>query len=268
MRNAAFPGGSRVPLRLAYGADWSIFGLPATLPADTSVAFGSAAALEQLGMPEPVGGVETIDGVGYAVAGSLTVPEHLAFLEPVLIAPQPAGTDRPVSTLVVIAERPDLVAPVAAAIGGILAVTDPSKVSVQTSEDLASLRAIIEGQLGSFGQTLTIGILALTGLLAAAILYGIVMMRRKDYGRRRALGASQRLIVSMLLIQTAVLAAVGAVAGSTVGAAILLAGGDPMPGLAYVGGVSILAVVVAIIASLVPAVVASRREPISELRVP
>ena len=270
VQNAAFPGGTKVPLRLAYGDDWSTLGLPEPLPAPGGIAYASPFAAEQLGLTDHIGQVVAPGGAGYGVGGNATVPDHLRFLEPVLIAPQPAttGTPDPISVLVVIAERPDLVAPVSSAVTSVLAVTDPSKITLETSEDLATLRALIEGQLGSFGRTLTLGILALTAVLAAAILYGIVMLRRKDFGRRRALGASQGLIITLLLTQTALLAVIGAAFGSAAALSVLAATGDPSPGWAYTLGVGILAVGVAIVAALLPALAAARREPITELRVP
>ncbi|MGR0318688.1 ABC transporter permease [Agromyces sp. ZXT2-3] len=268
VQNAAFPGGIRVPLRKAWSDDWTPFRLPVPLSTGGEIAYGSNLALEQLGMAEPVGKIRSTDGLVLGVAARAVVPEHLRFLEPVLIAPAPEGEPAPVSVLVVIADRPDLVAPVALAVTSVLAVDDPTKVDVQTSEDLAKLRALIEGQLGSFGRGLTLGILALTSVLAAAILHALVMLRRKDFGRRRALGASQRLIILLLVVQVGVLGAVGAAVGIGVALIVLAAGGDPLPGPDYIAGLGILAVLVGALASVVPAVIAARREPIVELRVP
>ncbi|GAA1968238.1 ABC transporter permease [Agromyces allii] len=268
VQNGAFPGGTRVPLRLVWADDWRIIGLPRDPARVGDIAWGSQAALDQLGMPDSIGTITDTDGIGFAVGGLLDLPAHLAFLEPALFAPQPPDSVGPVSVLVVIAERPDLVAPVASAVTGVLAVDDPTKVTVQTSAALATLRGLIEGQLGAFGRGLTVGILLLTSALAAAILYGLVMLRRKDFGRRRALGASQRLIIALLVTQTGLISALGAITGSTVALGVLASTGDPLPGSAYVAGLIVLAVAVGVIASLLPAIAAARREPIRELRVP
>lgn len=268
VQNAAFPGGNRVPLRLVWADNWSKAGMRASVPGTGDIAWGSQAALDQLGMTDPVGTVADTDGVGYAVGGRLHLPSHLSFLEPALFAPQPPDISRPISVLVIIAERPDLVAPVASAVTGVLSVDDPAKVTVQTSEALATLRGMIEGQMGSFGRTLTVGILLLTGALAAVILYGLVMLRRKDFGRRRALGASQHLIVALLITQNGIIAITGAALGSACALGVLAMIGDPLPGVGYVAGLVVLAVAVGILASLLPAIAAARREPIRELRVP
>ncbi|GGR30650.1 ABC transporter permease [Agromyces mediolanus] len=92
--------------------------------------------------------------------------------------------------------------------------------------------------------------------------------RRHGRGRRRALGASRRLIVRLLLIQTLILALTGALIGTTVSVLVLELGSDPLPPPAYLFSVGVLSVAVAVLASVIPAIVASRREPVAELRVP
>jgi putative ABC transport system permease protein len=126
----------------------------------------------------------------------------------------------------------------------------------------------VQGQLGSFGRNLVIVIFALTALLVAAILYGLVMLRRKDFGRRRALGASQSLIVAILLTQMAVLSVIGAILGSAGAAIGLIATGDPLPSWDFFTAVCILATVTGLVAALAPALAAARRDPLKELRVP
>lgn len=268
-RNADIPGGTRVPVRLSWGDDLTALGVPAELALPDRSAYASAAALEQLGMPDAVGGLETTGGADYAVMGRVEVPDYLQFLEPMIVVPQERSDDKAaVGVLVVIAESPDLVGPVSSAVLSVLAVDDPTKVKVSTSESLATLRGLIQGQLGSFGRNLVIVIFALTAVLVAAILYGLVMLRRKDFGRRRALGASQGLIVGLLLTQTAALSATGAIVGSGAAAVGLLVGGDPLPGVDFFVAVSLLTIVVGMAAALLPALAAARRDPLKELRVP
>lgn len=269
VRNAAIPEGTRVPVRLVWGEELSAIGVADTQPLGSGSAYASALALRQLGMLDGVGGIVSTDGADYAVMGELEVPDFLQFLEPLVVVPrETSDAAASVSVLVVIAETPDLVGPVSDAVLSVLAVDDPTKVKVSTSESLAKLRALVQGQLGSFGRNLVIVIFALTAMLVAAILYGLVMLRRKDFGRRRALGASQGLIVGLLLTQMAALSVVGAVLGS-VGAAVgLAATGDPLPGLDFFVAVGVLAVAVGTMAALLPAIAAARRDPLRELRVP
>ncbi|WP_374974661.1 ABC transporter permease [Microbacterium trichothecenolyticum] len=267
--NAAVPDGTRVPVRLAYGTHLSRLGIPATSPLPGDLAYASPQALEQLGLPDIAGSITTTTGSNYAMAGAITTPDFLTGFEPVVLAPQPdAAGDETVNVLLVIADRPDLVTPVSNAVFSVLAVDDPSKISVQTSQALADLRAIVQTQLGTFSRGLVLVTLAVTGVLVAVILYALVMMRRKDFGRRRALGATRGLIIGLLLTQTLLLAIVGVAAGLAASAIALAATGDPFPGVEFTGALAILTLTTAAVASLLPAAVASTREPIRELRVP
>ncbi|WP_318247062.1 ABC transporter permease [Microbacterium gallinarum] len=267
--NTLIDDGTRVPVRFAYGTDFERLGVPADSPLPGELAYAAPAALDQLGLADDTGALILTTGADFAVAGALDSPDFLAALQPLTLVPRPDATgDEPVGVLVVIAERPDLVAPVSDAVLSVLAPADPSKITVETSEALAQLRALIQGQLGSFSRGLVLGLLALTGALVAVLLYGLVMMRRKDYGRRRALGATRGLIVALLVTQTAVLALAGITVGTAASAIILFASGDPLPGVAFTAALAVLALCTALVAALIPAIVASRREPIRELRVP
>lgn len=267
--NTALPDGTRVPIRLAYGSYLERIGIPANSPVPGELAYASTEALEQFGLPDTAGSITTTDGSSYGVAGRLETPDFLADFRPLTLIPQHSEYGQEmVNVLVVIAARPDLVAPVADAVLSVLAVDDPTKVTVQTSEGLAQLRALIQGQLGSFARGLVLVMLAVTGALVAIILYGLVMMRRKDFGRRRALGATRGMIIGLLLVQTAILAIAGVLVGSNVAAIALVLANDPLPGAMFFLAVGVLAVATALFAALLPAIAASRREPIKELRVP
>lgn len=267
--NAAIPDGTRVPVRFVYGDDLSRLGIPNAPAVPDELVWASNDALEQLGLPDASGGITLTTGESFGIGGRLDVPDFLTDFEPVVVSPRiEKNGEEPVSVLVVVAERPDLVAPVSDAVLSVLAVDDPSQVSIRTSEALASLRAIIQGQLGTFSRGLVLAALALTGMLVAILLYGLVMMRRKDFGRRRALGASRGLIVGLLVAQTVALTAVGVVIGSVASVAVLIVTRDPLPGLEFTVALAALTFVTTSVAALIPALVASRREPIRELRVP
>lgn len=264
-KNSIVSDGSRVPVRLAYGSDLGRLGAPAS---SEPRVYASRQALDELGLADIAGSVTTTEGVTYSVGGQLAAPDFLASFEPLALVPQPENSGQSIGVLIVIAKSPDAVAPVADAVLSVLAVDDPTRVSVQTSETLAELRALVDNQLSSFSRGLVLIVLGLTGTLVAVILYGLVMMRRKDFGRRRALGATKAWIISLLLIQTAILALVGVVLGSAVSLVSLLAASDPLPGAEFFLQTGILAIATAMLAALIPAVAASRREPIRELRVP
>lgn len=267
--NTAIPDGIRVPVRRAYGDHLARLGIPQNSPVSDEQAWASDTALEQLGMPDDTGIITLTTGLTAGVGGRIDIPDFLQEFEPVVLIPQrDISGEEPIALLVVIAESPELVAPVSDAVLSVLAPQDPTKVTVQTSEALAQLRGLIEGQLGSFSRELVIALLTLTGLLVAALLSGLVMMRRKDFGRRRALGATRPLIIGLILAQTGILAFTGIIIGTTASAVTLIATGDPWPGLAFTMALGTLTLATTLVAALIPAIIASRREPIRELRVP
>lgn len=267
--NAAIPDGIKVPVRRAYGAQLDALGMPPVSPLPDGIAWASRSALEELGMPDHAGGITLGDGSSYGVRGPIDIPDFLADVEPAILVPRPSTRiDEPIAVLVVIADTPDLVAPVTDIVLSVLGADDPTKVTVETSEALAHLRSLIEGQLGSFSRGLVVAVLGLTGSLVGILLLGLVLMRRKDFGRRRALGASRALIVGLVLSHTAILAALGVLVGMGGSIAILLVGGDPCPSMAFSVALGTLAILTAVVSAILPAAVASRRDPIRELRVP
>lgn len=287
VRNSAFSGGTAVALRRMWTADTTPLALPptggtgtstavtstATSPtvADTgtSAVHASARALSALGMSQGSGGVSDEAGGDYAVVGGLTTPGYLTSLEPLaLIAGPPADQAQPVALLVVVASTPDLVAPLRAAVVSLLGVDDPKTVTVSTSEDLTVLRDAVAGQLRTFSRTLVAGVLAATAALVAVFQGAAVVARRKDFGRRRAVGATRGLIIALLLTQTSVLAGIGSLTGAGLALTALAAAGDALPGADFVVAVVVLAIGTSLAATLLPAVIAARRDPLKELRVP
>ncbi len=266
--NTAIDGGTRVPVRFAYGDGLDRLGIPRDSPVPGGLAYASPLALDELGMPDGVGSITLSNGAAFGVAGEIDTPDFLAPFEPVVLIPQPTSGAERISVLLVIAESPELVAPLSDAVVSLLAVDDQSKITVQTSEALAQLRAIVQAQLGTFARGLVIVMMAVAGTLVAIVLFGLVMMRRKDFGRRRALGATRGLIVGLLLTQTAMLAVGGVLIGIVASVVVLVAARDPLPGWAFTTATALLAVGTALLAAILPALVAARREPIRELRVP
>ncbi len=264
--NSAVPDGTRVPVRFVYGGDLARLGLPERT-AIQDLAWASPLALQQFGLPDSVGGITTVSGTSFGMSGVLTVTEELRQLEPLALIPR-ENWDDSVGLIIVIAQSPELVVPVSEAVFSVLAPEDPSMITVQTSAALAELRGLIQDQLGAFSRGLVLILLGVMGALVAILLYGLVMMRRKDFGRRRALGATRGLIVTLLLVQTSLLATMGISIGILVATLTLVASGDPLPGPPFTAALAVLTLMTTVIAALVPALVASFREPIRELRVP
>jgi len=267
--NTLITDGARVPLRYVFSDHLARIGVPEHADTRDAHAFASPTALTSLGMPDGTGAITTTSGDTLIVAGSVQTPDFLNDFEPLVLAPAPVPEEpTTLAVLLVIADSPELVSPLTEATLSVLAADDSSKITVQTSEALAQLRSLVQSQLSTASRVLVLALLAITTLLVAIVLYGLVMMRRRDFGRRRALGASRSYIIRLVLTQTALLSAAGVGTGISISGLIAMCLDDPMPDAAFVLSLSILAVTSAVLAAVVPAVVASRREPLRELRVP
>lgn len=244
-------------------------GLTTVLP---DACYVSRPASDILGLPDAAGYLSSEGGVVCDVAGRLTTPGFLEQFEPLVVIPRDrtAGTGQSddVAVVVVLARSPEQVAAVAAATTQLAAPIDPSGMSVTASPDIARLRALVQGQLGGFGRSLTLTMMGVLAALVGALLFGLVMIRRKDFGRRRALGASRSLIVALVSLNTFIVAVVASLFGGAVGLAVLIAGGEPLPGWDFVLATLVLTTAAASLGALPPSIVASRRDPLSELRVP
>ncbi|RFA15095.1 hypothetical protein B7R22_07115 [Subtercola boreus] len=295
--NAAIDGGLPVSARLFYGVE-PVVGIaggdPLSGPEGADLLSGpegshsapggraSRAAAGQLGLADGVGAVVSRQsGTSVDIDGLVDLSPDLRFLEPVVLLPAAphenpaaphenlaASHEKPVAALVIRADSPQIVGAVAAAVTSVLGVDDPTTVTVQTSERLAAVRHQVENQLGEFGRTLVLSTFAGSSALVAAILFALVMMRRRDFGRRRALGATRSLIVALLLGQVGLTAGAASVFGTGVAVALLALLRQPLPPPAFAAAVAILAVTTSLVAALLPAVFASTRDPLRELRVP
>lgn len=274
-RNAAVDGGPRVPVRNGYG---QIGGQRLTVdPATAYVgakALASPAGADALRLREHTGTAIATTGEAVIVTEGLTVPAHLGFLEPLVLVPSspqsPSASqpDDPLTVLVTLARTPTDVAGVEAAMRSLLDHIPPDQVRIETSADLAAIRAAVRGELGTYGRATVLGILAISGALVGVTLFALVTMRRKDFGRRRALGATRATIVGLLMLQVVLLASTGVALGVGGSLAALAAGGDPLPGWDFTVAIAVDGVLTALLAAVAPAIFASRRDPLHELRVP
>jgi putative ABC transport system permease protein len=216
------------------------------------------------------GVIEYAGGSSLGIVGTLRTPDYLDFLQPLAIVPtqDSAMKNENVAVLVVVARTPSAVAALASTVASLLDADDDSKVKIRTSSVLAELRGVIGDQLADSGRALVLILFASSALLTAFVLLALILMKRKDFGRRRALGATRGSIVGLILIQTTGIALFGSMLGTCSALGYLAASGSALPDASYCAALCICSVFVAIVGSVIPAVVAATREPIRELRVP
>jgi len=265
---AGIPGGNPAAARAVYGA------LPAEVTTSgwdqtPGTVLVGPYAQESLGLKIPAGGVVTNDNVDYAVVGSFSAVDPLAILNRSLIAAaDPSNPDPTLRVIYVLTDRPEDVAPVAAAVLGVVDAADPTAVGIQTSQAIVEIRKAVQGELGRYSRRLVTVILIVGLVLVGLNVYGTVTTTRRDYGRRRALGASRPDIITLVTTQTLTIGAVGAVAGSVVGDIVIWRLTHSTPNLTFTAAIATLAILTAGAAAIPPAVIAARRDPVSILRIP
>ncbi|WP_406245399.1 ABC transporter permease [Microbacterium sp. M] len=265
--NAAFPEGPVVPVRKLYSLQVENIGIPAaSIP--NSGAFASERALITAQVDGSLAYFVNEAGEQLPVINAISVPDYLEFLEPAVFVPGDLEPASRIGLLVAVVSHPRYIEPVSVLVKQLLGNVDADQITVETSVEFANLRSIVGSQLGWSGRTLVFILLGITAFLAATVQYGSVLMKRRDYGRRRALGATRMLVASIVIGQALLQSIVGSIIGCAVSFAVITIIGDPQPPWTFYLGVGILAILTGLIAAIIPSAVASRRDPLKELRVP
>lgn len=292
VRNAALGEAAEpVPSRVFYGPLPDAVTVTGRAPAPGEALVGSAAT-SSLGVDEPYTGIVG-DGVDTGTVGRFNAAEPLTFLNrSILLAGPPApmnaamdstveGTSLPSDSgpsadrsdavlreIHVTIDRIEDVERLSQAIRAVVVADDPRYVAVETPQELVELREVIASELGANARRLMLLVLSLGLVVVAITLAGAVSLRRRDFGRRRALGATRSTIVALVLVHTAAAAVPGAIVGAAAGLALLSRLAGALPTWAFTGGVCLLAIVTALVGAVPPAILAALRDPVRILRVP
>lgn len=267
VRNVALPGGEPIAMRAAAGtAAFEAFGMGA---APASGAYVSYEGQLASGLESPwTGALVDAAGIERVLRGPVDLPVMLRRLGPVALTPSATG-DLPAVSLVAFS---------VGSLDDVDAVTDTAvalfpaehrrSLQVQRSGGLLAARDAVHNEFGSLAPTLLAALLVGTGTCVAAGALAGVLARRRDYGRRRALGASREAIGALVAVHAIALSVAGAAAGTGGAVLFLIATGSSAPPLDFLVAVVTAAVTIGSAASVLPAVAAARREPLRELRVP
>lgn len=258
-------GGVRVPAWPVIGDLGQVVALTDGRWPQPGEALVSAAAQGSLGLARPAGVVADTAGMEYAVVGSyIAGPPFDQFDASVVVAADTSATARSVHVVVASPEAGRLAERLVITT---LAPPDLSDITVQSPAALSDLQRLLGGDLGEFGR----GILALTlgggAFLIAVVVLAEVLLRRRDLGRRRALGAPRWGLVALVVARTVVAAVPGVVAGAVAGTAAAMVWAEPTPA-DFTAAVGLLTVLVAVVAAAAPALIAAGRDPVGVLRTP
>jgi putative ABC transport system permease protein len=264
----ATEGSAPVAMRAVYGSLAGKTLAPMAAVAGTPQALATSDAVTTLGLLAGRGSVYGTDGTETLITGDVELPAHLASMNPVVLVPGQGHAEEPVTTITLVAHKPANLPLITDLVTGALSDLDPTTVTIETSQRLADLRAVLEGQLTRQSHTLVLGILVGSAFAIMVNVWSLALTRRKDFGRRRALGATRTMIVGLVTGQVAIIATVGAVAGVATGTAVIAVTGDPLPPASYLVAVAAAFITASIATAAVPAVWAANRDPLTELRVP
>jgi len=259
-----------VPMATLYGGG-ALLGLHELSRAADTVFIGPVAQ-RALGWQEPVGTLQTQWGRDFGAVGRFTARtpfdslNGMALRVPTAQAQQSDPGAR-LYRIYVLATSLEAV-PTVERVAHDALVTDSRSFSVTASKQIVEAQRIIGSSLGKSSRQLVL--LILLGSLLVLTVSGAawVFARRRDFGRRRALGASRSDLALLVLIQTLLPALLGIALAATAGrAAVVLITGSRIP-WAFVWGVTLLVLLVSMVASLAPALLASRVDTARILRVP
>lgn len=237
-------------------------------PVSEAEAVVSLTAQRALGLSAEAGAVYSRSS-NAAVVGSFAASGPLADLNKlVLSGPRRGNTPAPVDRVYMVVTDVPSVEATAGSVRGVIGAQNPRSVSVATSETLVLLQRAIAGNLSEFSRQVALLVLVIGMILVAIVMYAAAAAKLRDFGRRRALGASRSALVALVMLQSALPSLAGSVVGSLMGVALVWQLSAVLPPLAFSVSIPLLAIVTAIVASVPAALLAAFRDPVRILRVP
>ncbi|MBD9699298.1 hypothetical protein IGS67_07310 [Flavimobilis sp. GY10621] len=271
VRSVATPDGGAAARRALVGSlpeDLTLVSGRAPRPGEAVVGVTAARAL---GLADGLGAVALPrSGADETpVVGVVHGTGPLANLDELVLARPPAGAAPvPVRFVYVTARSVGDVPSLTTLLPELVRAENTSSLAVEAPSGAIALRDAISGQLGASSRQMMALVLGVGLVIVSVSTYGAVAGRRRDFGRRRALGASRSAIVVLVLVQTAVVACSGAALGVGVGLWATWSAAGSLPSVSFVTGVGVLAVLVALAGAVPPALAAALRDPVRILRVP
>ncbi len=145
---------------------------------------------------------------------------------------------------------------------------NPAGVLTEPPSGAIAVRDAVAGHLGAASRQLMAVVMGVGAVVIAVTMLSATAARRRDFGRRRALGATRSALVATLLAQTAVGAVVGIAVGIVAGVATLAATSGSLPSWRFVAGVAGLVFLLTLATATPIAGYAAHRDPLRILRVP
>lgn len=225
--------------------------------------FVSATSARRAGLAGPY---SVLDPVAVPIVGWFRADEPLGRLEDFVLVP--TEDDVPLERIIIATEDVGWVEPVAQSLSSMLGSGAARGSTIERSPQLLSAREAVRDEVASRDRMLIVVLLAVTTLVAGVVIFAGTISSRRDFGRRRALGATQPQLVCLVVASTVLPAMVGALLGAVVGWLYLSSRLGHLADPQFSLSVAVLTVLSLAASSAAPAAVAATRDPLKVLRVP
>lgn len=230
------------------------------------VGVGAAAALH---VSTGMGSVQVPGGAtDVAVVGIFKATGPLEHLNATVLVETDPGSLESLRYLYVMASDVTVVDRLGRALTSAAPALDPSALTVEEPAGAIALRQVVAGQLGTASRQLMALVMGVGAVIIAVTMLSATGSRRRDLGRRRALGATRSALVAAMLMQTCIASIPGVLLGTVAGLATLQATTNSIPSARFVAGVAGLALLIALAAAAPVVTHAAHRDPLRILRVP
>lgn len=273
-RNAAIPGARAVSTRTIVGQWPEAIRPSVALPPGTAPAPGTALVTETsqelAGLIDPAGTmINSANGQYISVGGRFEASPPLDHLDRAILLPDdPEHPADALSVLYLTADRAVDVPAVAESAVQLSGIENRADITVETSQTLVELQDVVSGQLSEFSRVLAAGIMAGSAVVIGLSLIMLSVSRRRDFGRRRALGATRTDLILVMAMSATIPALIGATLGVAGGLAILQISDLGQPPITFALAAIVVSVMTAALAALPAALLTAWRDPASVLRVP
>lgn len=223
-------------------------------------------AAESLGFIDGAGSIENAAHVQRSVIGTLAPASDFAWLDQTVLGRPDSDTG--LQTLVMRLTTAGAVDANAAIAIELLGVENPGSIRLEFAQALIEANAGVARLADQQRQAVKIGTLAAVTALNAVVLTTLVGARRRDFGRRRALGASRTDVLTMVVTGFGILSVIGSSGGLLLGVLGALAVNWPIPDPGILVAVLTATISSGILSTIPPALSASRSSPLRQLRQP
>lgn len=208
-------------------------------------------------------------GIPRTVVGAFSASGSIENLDRlVLIQPAADSVDTYATLIYLLADDAQNVESIVRQVRVLAGVNPTESVAVQTSPELVELAAVLAGEVGGLSRQLAIGAIVVGIVLVALTMTLALNARRKDFGRRRALGASRTALISLTLLEAAIPVVVGVVLGTAVGLTAVVLWVGVLPPVSFITAAAVLITLAGSAAAIPPAAAAAIQDPVRILRVP